>query len=107
MMKNLLPILSIFFILGCEDKKEDTILEADALLRWTGDYAVDGCGFFIDIGENEYKPEDELAIPDSLKIDTGVDVFIKYELLDEPIEFTCGFQHQEIDGLKLNSIEKR
>lgn len=105
-MRKLIPFLILFLILGCEDE-ENKILETDALLRWTGDFAVDGCGFFIDIGEHEYKPEDELAIPDSLKIDTGVDVFIKYELLDEPIEFSCGFQPQEIDGLKLHSIEKR
>ena len=105
-MKSIIPILTVFLILGCEDE-ENKILEANALLRWTGDYAVDGCGFFIDIGEYEYKPEDELAIPDSLKIDTGVDVYIKYELLDDPIEFHCGFQLQEIDGLKLHSIEER
>ena len=106
-MKRIIPFLILFLILGCEDKNEDKILEADALLRWTGDYAWDGCGFFIDIGEHEYKPEDELAIPDSLKIDNGVDVFIKYELTDEMVSYSCSMQPLELDGIKLHSIEKR
>jgi len=59
-MIKLITFLALLLILGCEDKKEDKILEADALLRWDGDYSYDGCGFFIVISENEYKPEDEV-----------------------------------------------
>ena len=40
--KKLLLFLSIILIFGFEDKKENAILEADALLRWTGEFAVDG-----------------------------------------------------------------
>ena len=73
-MKKLIPFLILFLILGCEDKKEDKILEANALLHWTGDYSVDGCGFFIVTSDNEYKPEDEGAIDDSFKVNGGVEV---------------------------------
>ena len=73
-MKKVIPFLILFLILGCEDKKEDKILEANALLHWTGDYSVDGCGFFIVISDNEYKPEDEGAIDDSFKVNGGVEV---------------------------------
>ncbi|MFQ6677140.1 MAG: hypothetical protein ACE5D0_02365 [Fidelibacterota bacterium] len=100
-------LLSLLLIFGCEDKK-NTILEANALLRWTGDYAVDGCGFFIDIDDHEYKPEDEMTIDDSLKINSGVEVMIQYELLNKTIEYNCGdLPHfLEVDGIKLHSIRK-
>ena len=105
-MKKLIPFLILFLILGCGDKKEDKILEANALLHWTGDYPVDGCGFFIVTSDNEYKPEDEGAIDDSFKVNGGVDVFIKYELLNETIEH-CVMMPSELDGIKLHSIENR
>jgi len=109
-MKKLIPFLTLFLFLGCDDKKEDKIqeiLEANALLRWEGDYSYDGCGFFIDIGEQEYKPEDELAIADSFKVSGGVDVFIKYELLNEIVSYNCGMMPSELDGIKLHSLENR
>ena len=106
-MIKLITFLALLLILGCEDKKEDKILEADALLRWDGDYSYDGCGFFIVISENEYKPEDEVVIDDSFKVYGGVDVFIKYELLNETIEYYCGMMPSELDGIKLHSIENR
>ncbi len=107
-MKKLLLLLSVILIIGCEDKKEDAILEANAFLRWTGDFAVDGCGFFIDINEYEYKPEDESSINDSLKISGGVEVLIRYELLFEKIEYYCGDlpNSLEKDGIKLHFIRK-
>lgn len=106
--KKLLLFLSIILIFGFEDKKENAILEADALLRWTGEFAVDGCGFFLVIEDHEYKPEDEVSIDDSFKINGGLDVVIKYELLNETIEYSCGFAEPfEINGVKLHSIEKK
>lgn len=107
-MKKLLLLLSIILIIGCEDKKEDAILEANAVLRWTGDFAVDGCGFFIDIEDHEYKPEAEASINDSLKIFGSVEVFIRYELLKEKIEYFCGDWPDsfEKDGIILHFISK-
>jgi len=108
-MKMRILLLSLLLIFGCEDKEKDQIREADALLRWTGEFAVDGCGFFIDIKDHEYKPEDEKTIHDSLKISGGADVFIRYELLNEKIEYYCGESPQpsKTDGIKLYSIGKR
>jgi hypothetical protein len=107
-MKKLLFFFSLFIIFSCEDNQEDKIRETVALLRWSGDYAVDGCGFFIDIEDHEYKPEDETTIDDSLKISSGVEVIVRYELLDEKIEYYCGdlSNSSEIDGIKLHSIRK-
>lgn len=90
---------------SCNILDDDHILSADAVIRWTGDYAVDGCGFFIDIGEKENKAEDESVIPDSLKNDSGTTVTIKYELLDESIEFYCGWEQHTIDWIRLLSIK--
>ena len=107
-MKKLLFFFSLFIILSCEDNQEDKIRETVALLRWTGDYAVDGCGFFISVNEKSYKPEDETVIDDSLKSRGLIEVFIKYELLNKTIEYHCGdpFNPSEIDGIKLHSISK-
>ena len=48
-----------------------------------------------------------MAIDDSFKVYGGVDVFIKYELLNETIEYYCGMMPSELDGIKLHSIENR
>lgn len=61
-----------------------------AILRWTGDYAVDGCGFFILIGDQEYKPENESVIGDKYKTNDDMTVLIEYRILSERIEFSCG-----------------
>ena len=106
-MIKLITFLALLLILGCEDKKEDKILEADALLRWDGDYSYDGCGYFIVIGEREYKPEDEMSIDDSFKVNGVVDVFIKYELLNEMVSYNCSMQPMVLDGIELHSIENR
>lgn len=106
-MKRIIPFLILFLILGCEDKKEDKILDTNAVLRWDGDYSYDGCGFFIILGEQEYKPEDEESIDDSFRKNGDTDVYIKYELLNETIEYYCGMMPSELDGIKLHSIENR
>ena len=106
-MKKLIPFLILFIILGCEDKQEDKIQVANAILRWDGDYSYDGCGYFIVIGEREYKPEDEMSIDDSFKVSGVVDVFIKYELLNEMVSYNCSMQPMVLDGIELHSIENR
>ncbi len=52
-------------------KKDDIACPVDetveATLRWTGDYAVDGCGYMLQIGDITHKPENESDIPNSYK----------------------------------------
>ena len=106
-------ILIILEIFSCS--KDDSplfsnnILENDAVLRWTGDYAVDGCGFFIIINGHEYKPENESIIDDSFKMNHDIEVKIEYKILDKKIESWCGDLPNPTltDGIIIITIEKK
>jgi len=98
--------LLFLLFMGCDKDSNDDILEANAILSWTGDYAVDGCGFFITIGEKEYKPENESIIPESFQSSENMIVFIEYELSVQPVEYICGFEGpSEMDGIFIHKIE--
>jgi len=103
-MKYALLLFVLF--MGCDKDQNNDILEASANLSWTGNYAVDGCGFFITIGEKEYKPENESVIPDRFQSSENMNVFIVYELSIEPVEYICGFAGpSEMDGIFILEIE--
>ncbi|MFM9908256.1 MAG: hypothetical protein ACKVOW_02840 [Chitinophagaceae bacterium] len=67
-------------------KTESTKLfsSTNAVIRWTGIVAADGCDWTIQIGSISYHPE-ELA--ESFKID-NLKVSIEYHLYDD--KFPCG-----------------
>lgn len=74
-----LPLTSLVSILllssCCKDEETNTIVETvDATLVWTGDYALDGCGFMLRINETEYKPLNEDEISSSYKEDSPTEV---------------------------------
>lgn len=85
------------------------VLKSDAVLRWTGDYAADGCGFFMTIDDHEYKPENESIIDDGYKSDSETQVVIEYRILSEQIEFWCGEMSDPLmrDGIRIISIQKK
>ena len=105
-MKNLSSIMMLLFIVtiissACEEYElfkpksqpiDSVKVDSTALLTWTGDYFKDGCGFFITIDGQEYKPENEDFIDDSFK---GADspfeipVIIEYKLLDKRADSYC------------------
>ena len=53
----------------CKDEEQDgsTMEKTDATLIWTGDYALDGCGFMLQIGEVRHKPVNEADISSAYK----------------------------------------
>ncbi len=63
---------------------------SEATLRWTGMLAADGCGFFLDIDGKEYKPSNEEIIPETFQQHDASSVRVTYEILEEPLEYTCG-----------------
>ena len=89
-------------------KKDNETIKDNGVLSWTGDYAVDGCGFFITINDHEYKPENESIIDDSYKIGGDINVLIEYQILNRQIENICGDMPNATftDGIKIISIEK-
>ena len=77
---------------GQPQPRDSVMVDSAALLTWTGEYDVDGCGFFITIDGEEYKPEYEDSIDDSFKevySPYGTEVVIEYQILDKEIESYC------------------
>ena len=83
--------------------------KTEALLVWSGEYMVDGCGFHVVIDDRQYKPEDEEAIDDAFKTDEPLPVLISYELTGEIIDRRCGLspESKAMDGIRILSIERR
>lgn len=72
-------------------------MKAEATLRWTGDYAADGCGFFIVINNEEFKPVNEAFLDDHFKQETDQKIYLEYvELLNER-EIQCGMNPEPIE----------
>lgn len=77
--------------LSCSDDSEGTRLKTDAVLIWSGDYEVGGCGFTIAISNERYKAVNEDFIGDEYKTEPGYnDITLEYELLGEKLETYCG-----------------
>ncbi len=93
MIKNLNVFLSLFLVsvllFSCQDQPNNN-LKAKAILLWTADYAVDGCGFFIIIGDKKMKIENESIVPDSYKLHDSTWVNIEYESFQKTMAFNCG-----------------
>lgn len=90
-MKLIYTSLCCCFFLGlmaCGN--ENTTHTTEATLRWTGPVAADGCGFFLDIEGQEYKPANEEVIPDAFKSEGAQPVQLTYQELEEPVVYTCG-----------------
>jgi hypothetical protein len=99
-------IVSMAAFVSCKKDKDN--LTSDATIEWRGAYEVDGCGFFVIINKKEYKPINETIIDDSYK-SGQIDVTIKYELLNEKIEKSCGDipYMLSFDGIRIISIKKK
>ena len=115
-IKMVLLFTVICFLYSCSNDEDKNRLKSDAVIEWRGEYEVDGCGFFILIGDKEYKPVNEDVIDDSFKsvntnsgnVANSRNVVIEYELLDEKVESACGDSQSPIvcDGIKIISIKR-
>lgn len=110
---NYTLILVTLLLVGCKGEicKDLDIVETTATLTWTGDYAVDGCGYSVRIGEQRYKPENEEDIDKSFKtyeaIYEDIPVRIKYSLRGTK-DFQCGMLPvaNAVEFIRILSIEK-
>ena len=94
----------IFILAGCT--KEE--MGKDAIIRWTGEYKVDGCGFFIDLNGKTYKPDNENKISEEFKKNSAA-VVIDYRLPNKDIEYNCGDlpEKQKANAIEIISIKKK
>lgn len=110
-------LLIIVLCVGCKEyemfnkEKEGKVLKSEGFLSWTGAYDIDGCGFFIRIDDEEYKPENEGSIDESFKSTTApeIEVVVEYKELNREIEKWCGDLPEPTvtKGIKVISIERK
>ena len=103
-----LSILSSLLLLtSCEEEIVECLIveTVDATLIWSGDYALDGCGFILQIGENEYKPSNEQDISASYKTSSPTRVEAKIINNNRTVN-TC-MTGAEMNSIKIVSLLKK
>jgi len=106
----LLSFISLVLMLtGCSESTNpdsDHIIIKDAVLYWNGDYAVDGCGFLLEMDSKFYKPENEDFIKDKYKQNYETSIRVKFKYLDKKINTYCFDSSSpfEYDGIELIEI---
>jgi hypothetical protein len=95
----------LFLTSACQNKAQQT--SSEAILRWTGMIAADGCGYFLDIGDKEYKAVNEEVIPESFQQNERSAVRVTFEYLAEPLEYSCGLMPlRYISSIRILNIQK-
>jgi hypothetical protein len=100
--KKTLIILSLALTSFTACKKDENALVADAIVKYTGPLAADGCGYLIETDNTTYKAEN---LPAEFEKDNMV-VHIRYKVLNT--KYYCGLlpQNGGITNIHINSIEK-
>jgi hypothetical protein len=62
----------------------------NAVLEWHGDYAADGCGYFVILDDETYKPENEDAIGTQFRRAGSMNVIVKYTYENRMLAYYCG-----------------
>ena len=97
------------YLVPTDKEVETSHLESEAILLFTGDYAADGCGYFIELDSIRYKPTEEDSI-DSRFQELGLraKVLIEYELPEILIGKYCGdvSEPTTAPGIRLISIKE-
>jgi hypothetical protein len=94
----LLPFCVVLLGAGCE-KDEPDVQQADGLVLYYGNPAVDGCGWMIKIDNIEYSPTnlDSKFQQDSLKI------ILYYDTLNST--WNCGWRDPGYQQIKIIDID--
>ncbi|PKV75869.1 hypothetical protein BD749_0816 [Pontibacter ramchanderi] len=100
------PLVLMLTSFSCDKDDDLEVLEATATLMWTGDYAVDGCGFSIYLNDQYYKPDNERVIGEEFKQNESYTVRIKYTLPPKPMECTCGWGVHKRSAIRLLSVKE-
>ncbi|WP_186755415.1 hypothetical protein [Echinicola salinicaeni] len=90
--------LAVLFSACTDDDRP--LLKAEGMVKDTGDPAVDGCGWLIEINGENYKPK---SLKDQYKID-GLEVLVYYNL--SGVSY-CGMGNTEITLISIESIEEK
>jgi len=105
---RLLAVVSFLMVFACN--KDLTTNEGDdhaikkagteGLILFTGEIAVDGCGYMLKLEDHLYKP---INLPASFEIDS-LKVIVNYELTQDG--YQCGLSPTPKTTIKINEIKK-
>ncbi len=98
-LASCLFIATILFA-SCDKNKVD-IIKDEAIILYEGDPAVDGCGFFLSMDNNQYKP---IELKPEFSEDS-LTVYVEYQLL--VTKWTCNWQAIEYNEIKIIKIKKK
>ncbi len=112
MLNNLFTtalLATVLSFTSCNKTMTDKTEKADAILEWSGEYMVDGCGFQVTIGDKNYKPENEDDIDEAFKTEEPTPVEIEFVRLNEQIDRRCGMipESRAMDGIRVISVKKK
>lgn len=94
---------------SCQQETSRPQHQAEAMLIWTGDASLEsGCGYFVKIAGEEFKPVNENLIPQALKGEASLPVVVTYRPLSERIKYSCSQGADAIgEGIRLYSIRRK
>jgi hypothetical protein len=79
-------------------------LTSIALIHYDGDYAVDGCGYSVQIDDVFYKPINEDVLAKWFETHDNKRVKVEYRTLNEKVSFFCGMMPTELKGIEIISL---
>lgn len=95
-----LLLTSLLLSSSCE-KDSITTIQDKATILYEGDPAVDGCGYFLLIEENKFKP---IELKSEFSVE-GLIVNVEYQLLDA--KWACNWQENKFNQIKIINISKK
>ena len=106
---SLSTMSSLLLFTSCEKEEMEveclTVETVDATLLWSGDYALDGCGFILQVGEAAYKPTNEKEIPASYKTTSSTRVEAK--IINNNITVKTCRPATEMNSIEIVSLVKK
>ncbi len=93
--------LLFFATTSCKREDGENMLKDKAIVVYTGEPALDGCGYFLKIGNIEYKPLSQL--PSFCK--NGMTVLVNYKVVKN--KWKCNWRPKEYRQIKIFNISKK
>lgn len=94
---------------SCQNEPNGDQETANAMLVWSGEYMVDGCGFEVLIDGKRYKPDNENEIDEAFKVEGETPVLITFEQLGRQLDIRCGLstESRAMDAIRVVTVKKR
>lgn len=96
-------IISAFLLFLLASCQKEGVVKEEGVVHWTGEVAVDGCDWTIQVNDNIYHPD---KLSDDFKKD-GLTVKLKYKVKSKEHNFSCGLLPEGKTTIEVLKIEKK